>query len=179
MRLTETVLVLAARDSLAAVLVVSAVAKAADFRGFSRTVSGLLPPLDSQDLYPLLAGLIIALEAAVSGLVLSGLWPRLANVALLSMAAGFTVVSLYGVRFRPSVACRCFGSLSDSRFGTLSVIRSTALLALAAALVGIDAHAPIAYDAPGWINVASLVAFGGLGLISAQAAGAIATIRST
>jgi hypothetical protein len=116
---------------LALVLLGAGGAKLADLGGFATSLVRLgLPEPWSRPA----ARLVAAAEVGVGGLSLAGVAPGLVSVLVLGLTVGFVATAGYAARWRPEVRCRCFGALSESRFGRTSVLRS-ALLAVAAGVV--------------------------------------------
>ena len=85
--------------------------------------------------------------------------------------AGFAAVTVYAVRTRPGLRCRCFGALTESRFGPYALVRTLALVALAAVVVvAADGRVDLP-SAPGGTGAAFTLAGGALfALACAQAA---------
>ena len=111
-------------------------AKLADVRGFATTVSTLGVPRAWSARTA--RGVALA-EIGVGALALAGIAGRVVGVLLLALTVGFVAVTIFALRWRPQARCRCFGALSESRFGPISLVRSV-LLAAAAAVVVVGGH---------------------------------------
>ena len=122
-----SVLVLTLRFAIATVLAVAATAKARDFEAFQRTVRALV-----HQGVPLVAGAVMAIEAALAALLASGVAPGAVAGASAALFLGFSALSLWALRSGVHVSCNCFGS-SDRELGRESL--ETSLLLAAAALV--------------------------------------------
>jgi hypothetical protein len=152
---------LAVKASLAMLLLVAGISKAFDLPAFRESIAVLLPrPAGA---LPGLALAVAGTEALVGGisLVLPTLAP--ADLAVLTLCLAFLVVSTIGAWRHRGARCRCFGALTDQRFGTAGVARSAALAAAAAIVVGEhEAFAAMALPSPiEWgLIVAALVPTG-------------------
>jgi hypothetical protein len=130
-----TVLALAAKATLAVLLIGAGGAKLADVAGFAAAVAMFVPlhaPRRMRSLVPLAAAAVIAAEL-LAGLV-SLCWPSAtwADLAVLALAGAFTVVATVGyARFRDR-PCRCFGALTRRSFSARSLVQSIVILAVAA-----------------------------------------------
>src|SRR6266567_1458924 len=126
------VIVLLMRASLAALLVAAGAAKLADTRSFALTLLGLGVPARQRLLTRGLALIIPLLEVGLGLAVVSGLWPPVINGAVLVLMGGFSAVVIIALRRKLHVACRCFGTLSDSQFSNKGLARSLLLTSVAA-----------------------------------------------
>ena len=144
-----TALVLAAKALLAVLLLAAGGAKLADPAGFMTAIRLFVPPR-ALGLVPSGAAAIIAAELATGAISLC--WPSAAwaNLAVLALACGFTVVAGIGyARFRGR-PCQCFGALTRRSFSARSLLQSVVILAAAvlatrpvdgtAATLGLTAH---------------------------------------
>jgi uncharacterized membrane protein YphA (DoxX/SURF4 family) len=122
-----SILVLTLRFAVATVLAVAATAKARDFDAFHRTVRALAPRGAT-----LVAVSVIAVEAGLAALLVSGLVPSAAAAASAALFLGFSALSYWAVRSGVHISCNCFGS-SDRELGKDSL--ETSLLLAATALV--------------------------------------------
>src|SRR5260370_33416846 len=125
------VIILLMRASLAAVLVAAGSAKLADTRSFALTLLGLGLPVRQRLLTRGLAYAIPLLEGGLGLTVVSGLWPLVINGAVLVLLCGFRLVVIFALSRKLNVACRCFGTLSDSQFSKQGLARSLLLTLLA------------------------------------------------
>lgn len=160
------------RALLAAVLVAAAGSKLGSLNDFTLTLHRLFPTL----------GLIWAKRlAAATSLIELGEGLGLASGALMLvfglLAVGLTTVfvsvTLLASRRLSEVTCRCFGSLTESRFDRRSVIRSLLLLVLAIVTVLGGLGRPLFDISAPW----ALLVFAGymaLATASSQASQAIA-----
>jgi uncharacterized membrane protein YphA (DoxX/SURF4 family) len=121
-----SILVLTLRFAVATVLAVAATAKARDFDGFHRTVRALVPRGAA-----FVSVSVIAIEATLAALLVSGLAPSAVAAAAAALFLGFSALSLWAVRSGAQISCNCFGS-SDRELGKDSL--ETSLLLAAAAL---------------------------------------------
>jgi uncharacterized membrane protein YphA (DoxX/SURF4 family) len=120
-------IVLILRAFLAAILVTSGAAKMADRQGFATTLMTL--GLSIRPVY-LVLGLSVAiplLEIGIGVFLVSGFWPSMLNIAVLVLMGSFTLITIFALRKKLSVACRCFGALSDSQFNRKGLVRSLLL----------------------------------------------------
>lgn len=162
------------RAALAAILVISAGAKAADVDGFGETVTSLLG-IRARRFGHAVGMVAICLELAV-GLALATNWaaPTTAAVALLVLTS-MAALSAYGWWRRPGLLCRCFGGLTKSTFGRSGLMRGIALGLLAAILFfaeSADTVSASPIDAAVWSASSAfvLVAYLGLAFVASQAA---------
>jgi len=161
------VLLAAGRGILAVVLLASGGAKLGDLASFGGTLRALGVP----ERHGRPAGVLVAtVEAALGFALLTGSAVRAVDVAVLGLMAGFAAVTVYAVRTRPGLRCRCFGALTESRFGPYALVRTLALVVLAAVVVAADGRVDLP-SAPGGTGAAFTLAGGALfALACAQAA---------
>jgi len=174
---TLQVLIFLARASLAAVLVAAGAAKLADVRGFAVTLGGLGIATRLDFLIRGLAFLFPSLELLLGIALVSGLWPTLINIVVVVLMGSFSLVVLYALRRKLHVACRCFGTLSDSQFSGKGLTRSILLTLLAIIVLGGGRAYSLQFVAP---PVAILLLVSGFllfGLTAAQAARSIAVLK--
>jgi uncharacterized membrane protein YphA (DoxX/SURF4 family) len=119
-----SILALALRFAVAAVLAVAALAKARSFGDFRRTVDALVP----RGAKPLAVGVVVT-EAALAALLASGVVPTAVAAAALVLFLGFSALSFWAVRSGVQLRCNCFGS-GDRELGKDS-LETSALLAAA------------------------------------------------
>ena len=121
---------------LGLMLVGAGAAKLTDLKGFASTLAGLgLGGRWARGGAKVVAGS----ELGIGLLSVTGIAARAVGVLVFALMLAFLVVSSSAARWRPQVRCRCFGGLSDSRFGSRSVILSLALV-LASGLVVLLGH---------------------------------------
>lgn len=126
------------RAFLGVVLLAAGGAKLADTRTFAATLANLGVPARPTSLRGILA-LAIPLGEILLGLAVAcQRLPLLADAAALVLFAAFTGVIIEVLRAKPGVACRCFGSLSDSQFGWAGAVRGVLLTCLAALMLLAD-----------------------------------------
>lgn len=165
------------RASLAAVLVAAGAAKLADVSGFATTLQGLGIPARLVSLVRGLALVVPLVEVALGIALVSGLWPTVISSVVLVLMCGFSLVVIVALRRRVRVACRCFGTLSDSQFSGRGLVRSLVLTLLAVVVLwgggaytlGFSASLPALL-----LLVAGYLLFG---LAAAQAARSIAVLK--
>lgn len=121
-----SILVLTLRFAVATVLAVAAIAKARDFEAFQRTVQALVPRGAG-----LVSAGVIASEATLAALLVSGLAPSAVAAATVVLFLGFSALSVWAMRSGVHISCNCFGS-SDRELGRDSL--ETSLLLAAASL---------------------------------------------
>lgn len=132
--MTLAVALIAVKASLAMLLLVAGLSKAADLDGFRQSLALVVPRFAGTAAGMLAVG-IAGTELLVGGLSLALPALGLTDVAVLALCAGFLAVSVIGSWRHRGASCRCFGALSDQRFGAESVIRSVVLLTAAAIVV--------------------------------------------
>ncbi len=126
------VTILALKSFLGVLLVAAGSAKLADRGGFALTLTGLgLGGRASR-----LATWVVSIaELTVGSASLSAISPSIVNLAVLVLMLLFSCVSVVAVLRSPDLSCRCFGSLTASRFNGIAVIRSLSLSAMAAVVL--------------------------------------------
>lgn len=173
------VIVLLMRASLAAVLLAAGAAKLADTRSFALTLLGLGMPVRLRLLTRGLAYAIPLLEMVLGLAIVSGLWPLFVNGAVLTLMGGFSLVVIVALSRKLNVACRCFGTLSDSQFSKQGLARSLLLTILALVVF----WSGTAYTASlGWSPGFALLLVAGFlifALAAAQAAKTIAILKES
>jgi uncharacterized membrane protein YphA (DoxX/SURF4 family) len=122
-----TLLTLAIRDVLALVFISGGSAKLANLTEFQTVLARLGLP---KRLKPI-ALAVIAVEILMALAIISGWWWRFTNFAVLTVAIGFVLVSLWAYHRSAETTCRCFGALSASRFDRRAIARTSALATLA------------------------------------------------
>ena len=122
------------RALLAAVLIAAGAAKFADIQSFVATLVGLGVSIHKAYLVNGLALAVPLVEIGLGIALVSGLWPMIINAAVLVLMCSFSIVVLIALSKAPHVACRCFGSLTDSQFNGKGLIRSLFLTLLAAVI---------------------------------------------
>jgi uncharacterized membrane protein YphA (DoxX/SURF4 family) len=125
-------LVAIGRAAVAVTLVASGSAKLGDVRSVDETVRGIGVP---RRYARAVGGSVAVIETAVGALALTGLWARAVDTAILALLLAFAAIAAYAWRTSPDLRCRCFGSLSDSKFGRQTLLRTGALAAVAALVV--------------------------------------------
>jgi uncharacterized membrane protein YphA (DoxX/SURF4 family) len=171
------VIILMMRASLAGVLVAAGAAKLADTRSFATTLMSLGVPVRRQLLIRGLAFIIPLMEVGVGMAIVSGFWPTVIDSIALLLMCSFSFVVIVALRRKLNVACRCFGTLSESQFSSKGLARSVLLTVLAAAVFwGGKTYKPHFDMAPGAILllVAGFLLFG---ITVAQAAKSIAILK--
>ena len=130
-----TLVVISGRMLVAVILIAAGAAKLADLRSFRATLAGLGLPLP-RVLPPLIAGL----ELGAGVVSLTSAWPRATDVAVVALTLAFAGVAGFAMRRAPSLRCRCFGALSNARFGRGALVRSLLLAAIALAVLLANLH---------------------------------------
>jgi uncharacterized membrane protein YphA (DoxX/SURF4 family) len=174
---TLQLLIFLGRASLAAVLVAAGAAKLADARSFAVTLRGLGI---SARLDPLIRGLAFLfpfVELLLGIALVSGLWPTLINVVVVVLMGSFSLVVLYALRRKLHIACRCFGTLSDSQFSDKGLTRSVLLTLLALVVLWGGKAYSLQFAAPPVALLLLVTGFLLFGLTAAQAAKSIAILK--
>ncbi len=174
---TLHVIVLLLRAALAAVLVAAGAAKLADTRSFARTLLGLGVPVRWRLLLRGLTIFIPLLELGLGLAMVGGPWPLVIDTIVLVLMAGFSIVVGIALQRKLKVACRCFGTLSDSQFSGRGLARSLLLTSMAALVFwGERVVVPqgISWQPASIVLVAGYLLFA---LGAAQAAQAIAVLK--
>ena len=171
------VVVLLIRASLAAVLIAAGAAKLADIRGFATTLVGLGVPIHQGLLLRGLAHVIPLLEVGLGLAVVSGFWPGIVNGALLVLFISFSIVVIVALSRKLHVACRCFGTLSDSQFTGKGLARSLLLTVLAGVIFWSGMMYPLPFNGPPWAIILLVIGFLLFALVAAQAAKTIAVLK--
>jgi uncharacterized membrane protein YphA (DoxX/SURF4 family) len=162
------------RAALAAVLIAAGASKLADRSSFTQTLVGL----GLKSTYaPMLAVTIPLLEVGLGLGLVASLWPYPVSAAVLAMLVLFSLVTLAAIQLRSRVECRCFGSLTESQFGTSGLIRVLVLTSLAGVNFGFVAIGKLRFDVPLQAVVLLSVAYLLFGICAAQAAMLIQNIR--
>ncbi len=125
-----TVLVLAAKAAIAVLLIAAGGAKLADPAGFAAAIR-LFAPARVRALVPAVAAAVIAAELIAGAVSLC--WPAAAwaNLPVLALACGFTVVAGVGYTRYRGRPCQCFGALTRRSFSARSLVQSLVILAAA------------------------------------------------
>jgi hypothetical protein len=162
------------RAVLAAVLIAAGAAKLADRPSFTLTLLGL----GVKSTYaPILAVTIPMLEVGLGLGLVAALWPYPVSAAVLAMLVLFSLVTLSAIQLRSRVECRCFGSLTESHFGTSGLIRVVVLTSLAGINFGFVAIGQPRFEVPTQADVLLSAAYLLFGVCAAQAAMLIQNIR--
>jgi len=140
----------ALKASLAMLLIVAGLSKAADLPAFRDSVAVIVHRLAGGSLGLALAVGVAGTEVVVGALSLALPVLAPADSAVLALCVGFLVVSTIGAWRHRGVRCRCFGALSDQRFGVEAAARSAILVVAAAVVVaGHGAFAAMPLPRPG------------------------------
>jgi hypothetical protein len=169
----DTTVLLSARSVLAVVLLAAGAAKLADLRAFETTILGLGNGMSARGAR-MLALVLAASEAGIGFASLAGVWPGAVDIAVLALLVVFAGVTAYAWRRNPGGRCRCFGALSESRFGPREMARSVLLAATGVAVVAAGAAGEAAYDATSLPGAALLICAVLFALACAQSARALA-----
>ncbi len=126
----------ALKETLALVLVAAGAAKLADLPGFAAALSrlGVARAAGRFALF------VCAVEVGLGLASFLYVWPEAINLAVLFCAGGFVAVNVYGILRLPDLRCRCFGTLSASRFGKASLARACAMVIAAAFVLWRDPY---------------------------------------
>lgn len=150
--------ILFARLCVGGVFVISAITKMLDREGTAVAMSR----------YPFLPagfGRFVAytfpyVELLVGGLLVLGLFTRVAALAAVGLFVLFTGLIIYDLTRGQSSSCHCFGRLSAEKLTPMAVVRNMVLLAMAVLVF-------VAFD--GWLSVDSaLNGSAGVGLLIAN-----------
>jgi hypothetical protein len=120
-----SILALTLRFAVATVLAVAALGKARSFRDFRRTVDALTPWRRATTG---IAAAVIATEATLAVLLVTGVLASAVAVATLALFLGFAALSLWVARRGLELQCNCFGA-GDSELGKDSLATSLPLAA--------------------------------------------------
>lgn len=121
----STAMVTALQVLLGLLLVGSGAAKLTDLKGFASTLVGL----GIRGRWARLGSKAVAgSELGIGLLSVTGIASSAVNMLVFALMLVFLAVSISAARWRPQLRCRCFGGLSDSRFGPGSVILSSVLV---------------------------------------------------
>jgi uncharacterized membrane protein YphA (DoxX/SURF4 family) len=113
-------------------LVASGSSKLGNLSSFAETVRGI----GVARRYALgLGAAVSAVETGLGLAVFAGLRPFAIDAAVLALLLVFVGVATYAWRTTPELRCRCFGSLSESKFGVRTLARTVGLAAGAALVV--------------------------------------------
>ena len=121
------VIALALRASLAAIVIIAGIAKLTDRRSFTLTLMQLGIPAHKKRLLHNITLLIPFIEVSFGFLVVSSLWPIIANTAMFILTLMFNGVIIFALRKAPHTMCRCFGALSNTRFNRPLLVRCVIL----------------------------------------------------
>jgi uncharacterized membrane protein YphA (DoxX/SURF4 family) len=168
---------LAGRAFLAMILVIAGAAKLVDRDGFTLTLIGLGLSARTGQLARVAALLIPLMELGLGLWVVSGVTPMTANVATLALMAAFSIVIGFAALRVPNTACRCFGALSDSRFGYKLLLRSLGLTLIALLVSQFSMTSPRAYAASWWVIVILVTEYLALAVISMRAVGVVNELK--
>jgi uncharacterized membrane protein YphA (DoxX/SURF4 family) len=161
------------RSALAAILVVAGSAKLSGIDSFARTLRAVkLGPAKSSHA----AAAIIALAEISLGVALVGSEPNLVvDVLVALLMAAFVVVAIRGARLDKPIACRCFGALTERRFGNAAITQASVLLLLALTAVTIEIFGSVSPSPPSIPTLLpTLAEYALLGMVSAQASRSLA-----
>ena len=131
-----TVLVLAAKSALAALLLVAGGAKLADLRGFAATVRLFLPARPLRRAVRWIACGVALGELGLGVASLSAPSVGWLNPVIFAVGCGFVAVAAVGFALHRGRSCRCFGALSRRGFDLAALARSVGIAALAALATG-------------------------------------------
>jgi uncharacterized membrane protein YphA (DoxX/SURF4 family) len=160
-------LVAVGRAVVAVTLVASGSAKLGDLSSFADTVRGVGVPRR----YARGLGTAVALvETALGVLALAGAWVHAVDAAILALLVVFGAITAYAWRTRPDLRCRCFGALSDSRFGRRTLLRTIALATVAALVAAGEQSDLPRYGGSSSARALTVAAALSLALVCAQAA---------
>jgi uncharacterized membrane protein YphA (DoxX/SURF4 family) len=144
-----SVLILCVRAGLAVALIAAGAAKLASVTDFSSTLAQLGGISISTErrlaLIRSAAKLLAGCELAIGLASLTGAIPRAVDAAVVALTCVFAVVAVYAYRTHSTLECRCFGSLTASRFGRGGVARAVALLAAALVVLAVGAPEGVAW----------------------------------
>lgn len=126
---------LAVKALLALILLLAGAAKLADRDGFASTLRLFLTPRAPSSLARAVAVASAGVEVAVgaASLTFARAWPL--DVVVLALGCVFVAASALGYAFHRGASCNCFGHLSHRTFGVVGIMRSLAIVGLAAFVV--------------------------------------------
>lgn len=125
------VLILGAKSALAVMLIIAGGAKLADVSSFAATMRLFMPWQPRRSAMRCFAVGVAVSEVALGTASLS--WPAANWLNTLTVAAAclFFVITSVGYVLYRGRTCRCFGALSQRKFGKLSVLRSLGMVTVA------------------------------------------------
>ena len=171
------VALLAGRAFLATLLVIAGAAKLMDQSGFALTLIGLGVSARAGQVARIAALLIPLMELGVGIWLTSGLAPALANAAVLSLTVAFSAVIGFAVLRAPNTACRCFGALSDSRFGHQLLLRSIGLVLIALLVFRLSPTSREVYEASWWVIIIVVIEYLALAVITGHTVGVVNELK--
>jgi uncharacterized membrane protein YphA (DoxX/SURF4 family) len=118
------------------VLVGAGATKLADRAGFAATLAGLGAPARPARVG---ATVVAVVEIGLGAACIAGIGGRPIHLLVFVLTLGFVAVTAAATRWRPQVRCRCFGALSESRFGSVTLTRGL-VLATASGVVALAAR---------------------------------------
>jgi uncharacterized membrane protein YphA (DoxX/SURF4 family) len=155
---TSPYFILYARLCVGGVFLVSAVTKMMDREGTAVAMSRY--PFLPSGFGRFVAYTLPYLELLVGGMLVFGLFTRLAALAAAAMFVLFTVLTIYDLTRGQSSSCHCFGRLSSEKLTPMAVVRNAVLFAFSLLVFA-------AFD--GWMSVdAALNGSAGAGLLIAN-----------
>lgn len=169
-----TAAALTARAVVAAVLLASGAAKTVDLHSFARTLSAIgIPERWSRQV----AVATAAGELGLGIMSIAGAWVTLVDSLVLALTIAFVLVTAVAIANGRNVACRCFGALSNSRFGARSLVRAGVLSAAAAFVLARNSALEATYDPLSAGTAMVLVVAALFAFASAQAARAVEIVQ--
>jgi uncharacterized membrane protein YphA (DoxX/SURF4 family) len=157
-----SVLILCVRGGLAVTLIAAGAAKLASVTDFSSTLAQLsgisISTVRRIALIRSAARLLAGVELAIGLASLTGAMPRAIDATVVALTFAFAVAAVAGYRTHSTLECRCFGSLTASRFGRGGVARSLGLLAAALVVLVVGAPEGVAWQtSPGAAGAVSAI----------------------
>jgi hypothetical protein len=113
-------------------LVASGSSKLGNLSSFAETVRGIGV---ARRYVGGVSAVVAIAETALGLAIFAGVRPFAIDAAVLALLVVFVAVATYAWRTTPELRCRCFGSLSESKFGLRTLARTVALAAVAALVV--------------------------------------------
>jgi uncharacterized membrane protein YphA (DoxX/SURF4 family) len=134
---TQASLLVAARLSLALVLIPSAVAKMFDSRRFTVGITDYR--IVSDGVAGALGVVVPVAELGIGVGLLTGIVPAVLGLAAAALFAVFTIAVAVNLRRGRAIACNCFGVAATSTIGAGTIARNCFLLALSAGVAVLGA----------------------------------------
>ncbi|MBP6748512.1 MAG: hypothetical protein KA144_02640 [Xanthomonadaceae bacterium] len=121
------------RALVAIALIVAAIAKGRDLRGFARDLERSFSRLRGGAAMTLASAIVLAEAIIAIVMIFGGEMSRAASLAAFALMTIFTLVVAWSVLFDRGLVCSCFGAASGHRMNGYDLTRNLLLTAAAAA----------------------------------------------